>query len=428
MSAWKKHIVVLTAAFLSVTLPVFLVTGYTALYWAWLRANLGAALPYLPWARNSGMLAMAGAAAALAILFSSKTFPIPAKSRLWLSLLATATIGFFAEFRNDGKFHFKELVHFFGPGTWIRDVLGQIGPRSGDFLYRLEYSHWNDFLMGPAIVSVLFFLVFVKIYRSFLDHDRMDLSPSNLNLGSDLDHALRFARILMNVGLVWFFIQAGWDKAGYMSNPHSSDELDLPFEFAGTMVGFWMARALTRPFDGETEEFRSTFFIDLLASGVIGLLYTLIVGPLTEGVAGTVAHALYPVVPASLEVHEYTPLQRHMRPVELLLLAGAMWWGLNRFLKPEPMTRLSSTPEGPEEPESKWNVLITIVTVLGVTSGYLLILAGLLSLVEPQGVGWTLATAAGGMGAATAALLLIKRAAKQGFTTVFGREGGKPGG
>ncbi len=94
MSPWKNYLVVLTMALLSVCFPIFLVTGYTALYWAWLRANVQAALPYLPWARNFGMLAMAGAAAALGILFSSSTFPISPKIRLSLSLLATATIAF----------------------------------------------------------------------------------------------------------------------------------------------------------------------------------------------------------------------------------------------------------------------------------------------------------------------------------------------
>jgi hypothetical protein len=47
----------------------------------------------------------------LGILFSSN--PLPAKARLWLSLLATATIGFFAEFRNEGKFYFKGACSFF---------------------------------------------------------------------------------------------------------------------------------------------------------------------------------------------------------------------------------------------------------------------------------------------------------------------------
>ena len=84
-----------------------------------------------------------------------------------------------------------------------------------------------------------------------------------------------------------------------------------------------MARVLTKPFDQRTEKFRSTLFVDFLSSGVIGLLYTLIVGPLIEDVARAIGHALYPVVPHSLDVHEYTPFQRHMRPLELLLLAGA---------------------------------------------------------------------------------------------------------
>ncbi|MBZ5526145.1 MAG: hypothetical protein LAP21_28325, partial [Acidobacteriia bacterium] len=314
MSPWKNRLVVLTMVLVSFSFPIFLVAGYTALYWAWLRANLEAALPYLPWARNFGMLAMAGAAAALGILFSSNTFPISPKIRLSLSLLATATIGFFSEFRNEGKFHFKNLVHFFGPGTWIHDRLNQIVSSLGDFLYRMEYSHWNDFLMGPAIVSVLFSLVFVKIYTTFRNHGPISLSVPTSDLSSDLDHALRFVRILMNVGLFWFFIQAWAEKAGYLSNPHSNDEIDLPFEFAGTMLGFWMARVLTKPFDQRFEKYNSTFFIDFLSSGVTGLLYTLTVGPLTEGVASAVGHALYPAVPGSLDVHEYTPFQRHMRP------------------------------------------------------------------------------------------------------------------
>jgi hypothetical protein len=111
MCAWKNRLVVLTMIFLGVSFLIFLVTGYAALYWAWARANLETARPYLPWARNSGMLAMAGAAVALGILFSSKTFPLPPKTRLLLSLLATITIGFFAEFRNEGKF---EVVVLFG--------------------------------------------------------------------------------------------------------------------------------------------------------------------------------------------------------------------------------------------------------------------------------------------------------------------------
>ncbi len=420
MSPWKNRLVVLIISLLSVSFPIFLLTGYTALYWAWFRANLEAAEPYLPWARNFGMLAVAGAAAALGILFSSNVFPIPPKIRLSLSLLATATIGFFAEFRNDGKFHFKNLVHFFGPGTWIHDGLNKTLPSLGDFLYRVEYSHLNDFLMGPAIVSVLFALVFVKIYGAFRNQGPISLSAPTSDVSPDLDHALRFVRILMNVGLFWFFIQAWAEKAGYLHNPHSNDELDLPFEFAGTMLGFWMARVLTKPFDQRSEEFRSTFFIDFVSSGVIGLLYTLIVGPLTESVAGAVGHALYPPVPGSLDFPEYTPFQQHLRPLELLLLAGTTWWSLNRLLKPEKLTRLSSTYNEPQA-DSKWDALKTITIAVGATAGYLLILVALLSLLEPEGLGWTLGTVGAGMVVGTAAFLLLKRAGQQGFTLLFGK-------
>ena len=69
-------------------------------------------------------------------------------------------------------------------------------PALGDFLYRVEHSHWNDFLLGPGVVSLLFLLGFA----------RLDQDP-------------RFVRILMNVGLFWFFIQAWAEKAGYFPNP-----------------------------------------------------------------------------------------------------------------------------------------------------------------------------------------------------------------
>jgi len=157
-----------------------------------------------------------------------------------------------------------------------------------------------------------------------------------------------------------------------------------------------------------------------VSAGVIGLLYTLIVGPLTEGVASAVAHALNPVVPASLDVHEYTPFQQHMRPFELLLLAGAMWWGLNQSYKHEEITRLSTTHEEPEA-DSKWDVLTTMAKAFGVTTGYLLFVVTMLSILEPKGLGWTLATAGAGLGAGTAALLLVRRAEQRGVTTVFGR-------
>jgi hypothetical protein len=420
MRPWKNRLVVLTITILSVSFPIFLVTGYAALYCVWLRANLEAAQPFLPWARNFGMLAMAGAAAALGILFSSKSIPIPPKIRLLLSLLATVTIGFYSEFRNEGKFHFKKHVHFFGPGTWIHDGLNQLFSSLGDFLYRIEYSHWNDFLAGPAIVSVLFALVFIKICGSFQNQRQVSLSAPASIVSADLDQVLRFARILMNVGLFWFFIDAWGEKAGYLSNSHSNDEIDLPFEFAGTMLGFWMARILTRPFDQRSEKFSSTFFIDFLSSGLTGLLYTLIVGPLTEGVASAVGHALYPAASATPDVHEYTTLQQHMRPFELLLLAGATWWSFNRLSKPEEMTRLNSAYEKPDA-NSKWDVLKTMTIAVGVMTGYLLILALMLSLLEPEGPGWTLATVGGGLGVGTATFLLVKRTGQQGFLSLFGK-------
>jgi hypothetical protein len=421
MSRWKNRLAVLTLALLSISFPIFLLSGYSALYWAWLRGNLEAACPYLPWARNFGMLGMAGAAVALGILFSSKAFPISSKIRLWLSLLATAMIGFFSEFRNEGKFYFKGLVHFFGPGTWIHDGLNQVVPSLGDLLYRIEYSHWNDFLMGPAIISFLFTLVFLKIYGASRNQGSISLNTSASETSTDLDNVLRFARTLMNVGLFWFFIQAWAEKAGYLSNPHSRDEIDLPFEFAGTMVGFWMARVLTKPFDEHSEKFRSTFVIDFVSSGVIGLLYTVVVGPLTEGVASAVAHALYPVVPGALDAHEYTPFQQHMRPFELLLLAGAMWWVLNRSLKHEEMTQLNGTYDEAET-DSKWDLPMTMAKILAVTTGYLIILATMVSLLQPEGLVWTLTTVVAGLGAGTAALLLLKRVSRQGFATVFGRD------
>jgi hypothetical protein len=427
MRVWKSRLVVLTLILLGVSFLFFVVTGYTALYWAWTRGNLEAARPYLSWARNFGMLAVTGAAVALGILFSSKTFPVPAKMRLLLSLFATATIAFFAEFRNEGKFCFKNLHHFFGPGTWIRDGLNHVAPSLGDFLYRIEYSHWNDFLLGPAIVSVLFPLAVTRIYKALSDQGPINLNAQSLDVSTGLDQALRFARILMNVGLFWFFWQAWAEKAGYLSNPHSNDEIDLPFEFGGSVLGFWMARVLTKPFDQRSEKFRSTFVIDFVSSGVIGLLYTLIVGPLVEGVAGAVGHSLYPVVPHSLDVHEFTPFQRHIRPLELLLVAGATWWSLNRFSKSAEMTPLGGTYEEPEA-NAKWNALKIMVMSLGVMAGYLAILAMMFSLLEPQGLGWTLATAGTGLAAGTAAFLLVKWAGRHGVTRLLGKNEMRPPG
>ena len=89
------------------------------------------------------------------------------------------------------------------------------------------------------------------------------------------------------------------------------------------------------------------------------------------------------------------------------------------------MTQLSGTYEGPEA-DSKWNVLKTMAKVLGVMTGYLVILATMFSLLEPQGLGWTLATAGTGLGAGTVAFLLVKRAGRRGFTRLLSKNDGGP--
>jgi uncharacterized protein YacL len=284
--------------------------------------------------------------------------------------------------------------------------------------------------MGPAIISVLFGVLFAKIYGAFRNHGPATLRTSAADASADLEPVLRFARTVMNVGLFWFFIQGWAEKAGYLNNSHSRDEIDLPFEFGGTLLGFWMARVLTKPFSDQSEKFRSSLLVDFLCTGVFGLVYTLMVGPLTETVANSVAHGLYPVVPGSLAAHEYTSLQQHMRPFELLLLAGAMWWGLNWFSKREELTQLNGSYAEPEETDiqelrrsaGSWDVPVIIAKALGVTTGYLAVLATMLSFLEPQGLSWTLATMAAAILSGTAALFLIKRAA--GLTTVFERNDG----
>jgi hypothetical protein len=116
-----------------------------------------------------------------------------------------------------------------------------------------------------------------------------------------------------------------------------------------------------------------------------------------------------------------------MRPLELLLVAGATRRSLNRSSKSEEMTRLSGTYEVPEA-DSKWNVPKTMIKVLGMVTGYLVILAIIFSLLEPQGLGWTLATAGTGLAAGTAAFLLVKRAGRHGFTRLLGKNEIRPGG
>jgi len=66
--------------------------------------------------------------------------------------------------------------------------------------------------------------------------------------------------------------------------------------------------------------------------------------------------------------------------------------------------------------------------VLGVMIGYLVVLAMMFSILEPQGVGWTLATAGTGLVAGTGAFLLVKRAEQYGFTRLLGKNEIRPSG
>jgi hypothetical protein len=52
----------------------------------------------------------------------------------------------------------------------------------------------------------------------------------------------------------------------------------------------------------------------------------------------------------------------------------------------------------------------------------------MLSILEPEGLGWTLATAGAGMGVGTGVLFLVRRAEHRGFTTVFDRNDQTPSG
>lgn len=406
-------------AALSASSAVFVLTGYSALYHAWMRGDLATAGPYLSWTRGSGLLAVACATVAFAILLSSNRFPIEPKHRLFLSLLATSTIALFAEFRNESKFYFGNLHHFLLPGEWIHDGLAHVAPSLGDFLYRVEYSHWNDFLIGPTIVSVIYVIVFGSIYRAVDGPDTIGLNTRASDKSADLDHKLQCARIIMYVGLLWFFIQAWGEKAGYIANRHSRDAIDLPFEFAGTTVGFWMARVLTRPFDQRSERFSSTLFNDLVASGVIGLFYTFVVGPLTESVGRAVGYALYRVVPASLEVSEYTPFEQRMRPLELLLLAAVTWWTCNRLVGREETAWSEGAGEDPET-QPKWPGIIVVAEAVGMTAVWFCILATMFSLLAPEGLVATLTLLGVGMAAGTALIFVARRAGQRGITTLFG--------
>ena len=87
---------------------------------------------------------------------------------------------------------------------------------------------------------------------------------------------------------------------------------------------------------------------------------------------------------------------------------------------PEEMTRLSGTYEE-SEVGSKWKVPITMMKVSAMMTGYLVILAIIFSLLEPQGLGWTLVTAGTGLATGTAAFLLVKWAGRHGYTRLLGK-------
>ena len=148
-------------------------------------------------------------------------------------------------------------------------------------------------------------------------------------------------------------------------------------------------------------------------------MYSLVVGPLTEGVASVTGHSLYHVVPGSLDSRVYTSLEQHVRPFELLLLAGVMQWGLTRASRRKEIMCLNNT-YGEPEADSKWEPLMTLSMGLGAVSGYFLIVVTLLSLLEPPSLGWTLATAGAGLGVGTIMFFLIQRAGQKHFATLTG--------
>jgi len=417
LSPRKNFFVMAIMTILGISFLLFFFTGYTALAWAWVHSDLQKAMPYLPWARNFGMLGLIFATVAFAILFAPSRFPLPPKTRLHLSLLATVTIGFFAEFRNDGKFHLKEHVHFFGPETWVYQALNQLFTSLGELFYTLEYSFFNDFLMGPAIVCVLYPLVFLRIYGA-VTNPTLSIGMSDRKSSSDLEQALRFARIIMNVGLFWLF-SSGWgEKADFIRNPHSSDQHDFSPEFGGTMLAFWMIRTLTMSFEKRTESFRSTLKIDLISTLIIGAIYTLVISNLTENIASAVAHSIYTDIPRSLKLSEYTKFQQHLRPLELLVLAGLMWLSLNKTMRYETLTLLSSDEAEPKA-VSKWRGPLIIGVTFGAVAACLVVWWVIISLLEQFGIDEPLWIAVAGIGTGFAGFLLARRSSHKELTTVM---------
>jgi len=56
-----------------------------------------------------------------------------------------------------------------------------------------------------------------------------------------------------------------------------------------------------------------------------------------------------------------------------------------------------------------------------VTIRYLLVLATMLAILEPEGPGWTLTAAGAGIGVGTTVLIMARRVWQPGLTRVFGR-------
>jgi len=101
------------------------------------------------------------------------------------------------------------------------------------------------------------------------------------------------------------------------------------------------------------------------------------------------------------------------------LLAAAIWWSLNRSSKHEQITQINHTVEEPAG-HPQWDIPIAMATAVATLAAYLLVLAAMLAILEPEGLAWTLATAGAGMGIGTVLLLFAKRAERD-LTTILAR-------
>jgi hypothetical protein len=123
-----------------------------------------------------------------------------------------------------------------------------------------------------------------------------------------------------------------------------------------------------------------------------------------------------------LDAQVSTPFQRHIRPFELLLLAVATWLSLNRSSRPGEITQIAGAHEHEEqESGARWNAARTMAVTLGAVTAYLAILAMMFSLLEPEGVAWTVVTAGSGLAAGTAVFLLVRWARRHGVTRLLSR-------